>query len=328
MLLYDEPTMTIRDFTRSALPILCASLLALSALSPARALENVALGEVAVAASGEQAIVEAMRIVLVRMTGKRDAASDPAVAALLRDARRYVQVLRPAGADDFTRVTLDAEAIQRALVQAGQPVWLASRPIVLGVVLSAPPSADPEVVRSALETAADRRGLPLRLQSAAGLGLDRQISLSDESARALARRVGADAVLLGERDGSDWLWTLFDGVSTTSFPGSATAGVEGAADLLALASQAISSQPLGETRIRISGVHSLADFVAVQSLLQSLRGVGDPAVLELDGSAVSFRLMAPGGASGLAELLARESRLQREAQAPEARDTLGYRWGR
>ncbi|HQX46964.1 MAG TPA: DUF2066 domain-containing protein, partial [Steroidobacteraceae bacterium] len=64
----------------------------------------------------------AMRLALVRATGRRDAASDSALAFLLSDAQQYVRSSRP-GANGSTDVSLDGDAIERAILAAGRAVW-------------------------------------------------------------------------------------------------------------------------------------------------------------------------------------------------------------
>ena len=67
---------------------------------------------------GQQAAQDAMRQVLVRLTGERDAAGDPALAGLVTDARRYVQLQRSTTAG-ATQVLFDAGALRDALSAAG-----------------------------------------------------------------------------------------------------------------------------------------------------------------------------------------------------------------
>jgi hypothetical protein len=68
--------------------------------------------------------------------------------ALIDSAERYVQIFRPATTEAPAAVTLDDLAIERALDELGEPVWPRERPVVLGVILSAPPGADPAQVRT------------------------------------------------------------------------------------------------------------------------------------------------------------------------------------
>lgn len=279
------------------------------------AAQPVAIGEVTVQSTGDAGFAEAMRIVLVRLTGRRAAANDPALAPLVRDARRYVQIVRPATGNSPPRITLDAAAIERALLALEQPVWSRERPLVLGVIATAPAGADAAATRTALDNAALERGLPLRLMSASSAGLTAGMNVDATAALAAARRAGADVTLLGEADGSEWQWTLFDGVAPAVFTGGVTAGIEGAADTLAIGAQAAIAQAVETTTVRVIGLASLQDYADVQRVLAALLGVRAVGVRSVESDAAIFDVQLPGGAQGLQSALAGSTRLRRDAAA-------------
>jgi hypothetical protein len=130
------------------------------------AAQAVAVGEVTTDIGGDAAFAEGMRTVLVRLTGRRQAATDPVFAPLVSGARRYVQVYRPPSGSAPARITFDVAAVERAVVALGQTTWTRTRPVVLGVIIQPPAGADPGKVRAELEAAASERGLPLKLDSA------------------------------------------------------------------------------------------------------------------------------------------------------------------
>ena len=132
---------------RRALLLSVALATALASVGVRAATQNVAVGEVAVTSAGDEAFAEAMRVALVRATGKRAAAQDPAFAALRADPRRYVQIFRPASAGSPAVVVFDIAAIERGIEAAGRVVWSRERPVVLVTIISAPPGADPAAVR-------------------------------------------------------------------------------------------------------------------------------------------------------------------------------------
>ncbi len=318
--------MTIPTYRDSRRPLRLATgcLLAFALLQPARfaaaqpaPANTPPLGEVEVEASGEAAYAEAMRTVLVRVTGRRSAAEDPLFLPLLQEARRYVQIYRPPAGGAAARITLDAAAIERALVQLGQPVWSRERPLVLGVITAAPTGADPVAVRAELERAAGERGLPLRLVAAAAAGLAAGTAVTTESALLAARRAGAGALLLGEADGDAWQWTLFDGAAASVFHGETTAGVEGAADTLALGSQAVAAQPVGSAEFRVRGVRSLKDYADLQRILDSQPAIRSAELVASGAEGAWFRVEVAGGTAGLAEALAAQPRLRREGGGRE-----------
>ncbi|MCX7052533.1 MAG: DUF2066 domain-containing protein, partial [Proteobacteria bacterium] len=225
------PSANLRRRLWLAVP-LCLAMLA----GPPRAVaaQAVAVGEVTTDIGGDAAFAEGMRTVLVRLTGRRQAATDPVFAPLVSGARRYVQVYRPPSGSAPSRITFDVAAVERAVVALGQTTWTRTRPVVLGVIIQPPAGADPGKVRAELEAAASERGLPLKLSSASSAGLPAQAQVAAPEAIAAARRLGADALLLGTVDGPDWQWTLFEGGAMTVFTGGPAAGVEGAADHFAL----------------------------------------------------------------------------------------------
>jgi hypothetical protein len=329
VILYATSRMTTEfsSFSQCLLRWAAAVLLtvAVTLSSVASASQVVAIGEVEVEATGEAAYKEAMRITLVRLTGRRSAVDDPVFEPLIREARRYVQIVRPPTSGSAARITLDAVAIERAMQGLDQPVWSRERPLVLGVVTAAPSGADPAQVRASLERAASERGLPLRLSPATSVGLVPGRTVSAEAALDAARRGGAEMALIGEADGTEWQWTLFDGSTATVFQGSVTVGIEGAADVLALNSLAAVAQPVLETELRVGGVLSLKDYAEVRRMLIALPNVKSAELVAAEGEGALYRIEVAGGAAGLVEALASQPRLRRE---PGRELPLRYRYGR
>ena len=276
----------------------------------ASAAQQVRAGEVTVPFTDPgSAFPEAMRIALVRLTGRRDADQDPALAPLVADARRYVQIFRPVAGG--TQVTFDAGAIERVVAAAGRSIWPRERPVALVVIVQPPAGADAAAVRRSLEETASQRGLPVVLAAAqsAGLGADADAA----TAMAAARRLGADVALLGQADASDpsgWRWTYFAAGARESYAGGVTAGIHGAADRLAAATQAVMQQPELDALVQVSGVTSLRDYAQVSRLLAATAGVRGVALLEAADGVAVYRVLARGGGDGLAAALSAHSRLR------------------
>ena len=311
-----RPVMMTGVRQRSRRRVLAALLTAMCVVTGLRvaeatAAQAVAVGEVAVTGSGDQALADAMRTALVRLTGRRSAAADPALATIVSNARRYVQVFRPASGGEPARVTFDADAVERAVTALGQPVWNRTRPVVLGVITRPPVDADPVAVRKSLEAAANERGLPLKLTSAASAGLAGKDPVPAADALAAARAQAADAALIGTADGTEWQWTLFEGASTTVFTGGVTAGIESAADLFALGTPAASAGPVGTATLDVQGIASLAEAVRVQRLIEGLPGARRVILLASDTGMLRFQLDIPRGAEGLVELLSLRNEVAR-----------------
>lgn len=314
VVLYALPAMTTRVLTSPRMFRGLAWAACLLWLPAAPALERVAVADVTLEAAGETVFADAMRVALVRITGRRSAAEDPAFAALVRDARQFVQLYLPAGAGSPARVTFDALALSQALRALGQPLWSEARPILLGVVMSAPAGADPQAVRQALERSAAERGVPLRLRSANGVGLSASGEITADVALAAARRAGADMALVAEVDGNEWQWTLFDGLSATTFSGGVTVGLESAADLLALSSQAATSRPVASVSVRIRGLGSLREVAEAERGLAALPGAGTVDLVEISAGEGVFEVAMAGGEAGLTEALSRVNRFRPESR--------------
>jgi hypothetical protein len=171
--------------------------------------------------------------------------------------------------------------------------------------------------------AAEQRGLPLRLSSASAAGLRADSAPSAAALLEAARRAGADMALIGEADGTDWQWTLVDASASTVFPGDVTAGVEGAADVLALASQSILSQPLAITRLRVTELASLKEHLATERSLAGLIGVKQVEVVEVGSRTAVFEVHSAGGERVLIEALKGNAKLVRDGAS---RDPLVYRY--
>src|SRR5450631_4828186 len=115
-------------------------------------------------ADPQRAAQLAMREVLVRLVGTREAADDPALAGVIGDAKCYVQLERNT-TRGATQVIFDGPALRAAVAAAGRSVWDPDRPLVW-VVLPALGGAATDDLRAQLNAAAQVRGLPIALVSA------------------------------------------------------------------------------------------------------------------------------------------------------------------
>jgi hypothetical protein len=250
------------------------------------------------------ALQDALKRVLVRATGRSEAAADPALSAIVADAAHYMQTSRPAP-DGATHVIFDAAALTSAISAAGRSTWDANRPFTL-VVLS-PPLAGPaaEGARRELDAAAEARGLPislvpLPLVDAAGADLGRTVVL------AAAQQLGGDAVLIGRSDSANgtWQWTLYTSFISQNWSGGLTAGLNGAVDALARLPDASEPQAESVVQVQVDGVTVLADYAQVGRLLQGAPGVRSVDVAEASGSMVTFSVRVRGGSTALDKALA------------------------
>jgi uncharacterized protein len=266
----------------------------------------------------------AMKIVLVRVTGRRTADEDPALAPLINNARRYVQQYR-AAPDNQIWVSFDGSAIERWLTQNGQPLWGHERPstFVWLAVQTGPQSGsvvtgdEVSELKSAVDAAAALRGVPLLWPSASdlqrnhvdysGLSGGAASSLAD-----LAHRLGAEGALIGRATNSSLTagvrWTFLFQDRSGEFSGGAAEGVNRAAD--SYAGIFAVSGGLVPIDIEVTGVGDLREYARVQSYLESLAYVNHVGVSAYSGDTVRFRLTARGGAEALQHVLALNGRLQ------------------
>lgn len=245
----------------------------------------------------------ALSKVLVKVTGRREAAAPDYRRALFSDASRLVQQYRM---EDPRTVwaDFDGEAIRSGLDASGQPVWGSDRPAVLvwmavdagggdRTIIAAEPQSStirggvpesdenegPDAVRTVLEQSAADRGLPLVLPLVDAEDLSR-LSFADlwggfiDPVLDASDRYAADAVLIG-RSGSASAeftrvrWTLITRDEQIAWTGSVAEGPNGAADELAqrLATYANSA---GRIRVQVRGMNSPTDYGAVSSYLRSI----------------------------------------------------------
>ncbi|MGO9037625.1 MAG: DUF2066 domain-containing protein [Steroidobacteraceae bacterium] len=274
-------------------------------------------------ASRPAAFAAALRIVLVRVTGRRTADEDPALAPLISNASRYVQQYR-AAPDNQLWVAFDGAAIERWLTQNGQPVWGRERPptfIWLAVQSGAQPGTvitadDASELKMALDSAAALRGVPLRWPTAAELQQDHMdyaalAGASPSTLAELGHRLGGEGTLIGHAATATLAagvhWTFLFQDRSSEFSG-ALEGVNRAADTYA-GIFAVSGT-LGTLDMEVTGVSDIADYALVQGYLESLTFIAHVGVEALNGDTVRFRLISRGGLETLQHALALNGRLQ------------------
>jgi len=299
-------------------PRLCfVVLVALLTGAPAWAARPVRVYEVSIRTSdAATALQEGMREALVRATGRRDAGTDPALAALVTNTTRYV--LSSRAADGGIQIVFDGAAIEREIVAAGRSVWDRERPFTL-VVLSPPLSgSSADGARRSLEEVAESRGLPVSLVPMALTDAGGN-ELTPDAVLQNAQRLGGDAVLIGRADpgasSGQWQWTLVTGLASESWTGALDAGVNGAADALARVQDAALPLTESDALVQVSGVATLTDYATVERLLSGLPGVRRAGLEEAQGAIATFRVLIRGGADAVQRALAGSTRLTRSGVA-------------
>ena len=243
---------------------------------------------------------EALRAVVVRVSGQRDAGSSPGVNASAGRANRLVQQYS-ATPEGELKVGFDAGTIDEILQDAGLPFWPSERPVTL-VVMSGVAGAgalrvgDASPERAQLELAAKARGVPL-VWPLTGVSIETaRAQLEASGVEAVARAAGteADAVLIGLLSGSGADWTLVHAGDASRRRGSAEDGAHLAADTFADIYAPASTRGLSTVAVRIGGVESLQAYAGLLDELESLSMVRGIGVGELDGATLRLSLTLRG----------------------------------
>jgi len=293
-----------REFFQSLL-----ALLSLLATATANAAPVPSLYAAIVPGSDPQHSAQAaMREVLVRLVGSRDAGDDPALAGIVEDAKRYVQLERNT-TRGATQVIFDGPALRAAVAGAGRSVWDPDRPLVWVLLPSLPGSATDEL-RSQLNAAAQVRGLPIALVSADSAGPTADPGNAGAAAvLAAAHRAGAGAALTAQVSASDpqsMQWTLVAPNADGHWTGAAAVAIDGVTDALARASRELETTPAGEFDCQIAGVNDLAAFTTVVDSVGSLPGVSDVTLRAVDADQLTLHFKARGGSGAITHALAAE----------------------
>jgi uncharacterized protein len=281
--------------------------------------------------SRDAAFVEALKTILVRVSGTRDAPAR--VGAEVNNPRRYA---RRFGfrADGVLEVAFDTASVDELLSQAGLPIWGRERPATLVMVnfedasgVERWLSADlPAGEREALLRVARQRGLPLtwatmdsqdRAQASAGAAAQLQV----------AARYAANAALIGQSRAGQVRWTLVsqDGAVETS--GGLEDGVHLAADTFARVFAA-SGSSLDSVVLEVSGINDLNAYAATLNYLEAMTLVRGVALEQVSGERMRFRLAVRGDAATLRRAIALDNRLvpADSSSAPALDDRLAFRY--
>jgi hypothetical protein len=308
--------------------------LALWLLAPrAEALRQVRVYEINVSSQAEPAVqaLSGLRQVLVRATGARDAANDPALSGILAQAQQYVIATRPAVSGGGTTLVFDAAGLERDIAAAGRAIWASDRPLLLVVLTGSAGSGAFEnrrQVEGALDAAGNRRGQPIRVARPEALNLPADGDIPVDVALAAAQRLGADAVMVGygdaAGDGAVWRWNLAAPGISESWSGSLDEGVNGATDLFVRNAQAFASLPEQSILAEVEGVPTLRDYARVADILGAAGGVQSVQLAEVAGTRATFSVVIRGGADSLESALADNANLERIE--PSASGKVAFRF--
>lgn len=279
-------------------------------------------------AEGEEAAFRTgMSDLLVKITGRRDAAALPGLAQLVENASRYVTSYRRAPGRRLL-VSFDEDAVETAVAQAGLPFWGETRPTTLvwlavdrgggqrGLVMAGTTGEE----KAAVEAAASQRGLPLAWPAAAGgedprLRLEQAWSGDAASLAETASRYGAEGVLVGRAVASapgsyavDWTF-IGDGARSQA-RGGLDAGVHLAADRYASLYASAAGARRSEVEITVSGITHAAAYADVSRQLVKLPAVRELTLVRVLPDSAVFRVSVRGGIDALRREAAAGGRLR------------------
>lgn len=303
----------------------------LLAANPAWATRQVRVYETNVSSQADAAVQAqaALRVVLVRATGERGAANDPALAGILAQAQQYVIGTRPDRGGAVT-VIFDAGALERDITAAGRTIWSSERPVLL-VVLTGGPAAGAfesrRQVEGTLDSAGNRRGQPINIVRPEALGLPTPGDIPPEAALAAAQRARADGVLVGYGDavpnGGTWRWSLYAAGVSETWNGSLEDGVHGSADIFVRNAVSYAALPEIMVLVEIEGVPTLKEYARAAEILAESPSVRGVQLAESAGSRATFSVLTRGGGDALLTALAGNARLER--MDPTAGGNLAFR---
>lgn len=263
----------------------------------------------------DSAFVDALKIVAVRVSGRRDAGSR--LSGGTANPRQYVQRFGTT-ADNQLQVGFDATAVDRLLNDVGLPVWGRERPATLVLLTVEAPDGSARWIDSRTATAeresvarvARQRGLPL-------IWPESDAGLAGGSAPADLLRVAAsynaNAALYGRAraDGSGGYsvrWTLVSPDGASDVSGSLDEGVHLAADTFSKVYAATGSS-LDSVVVEVAGIANLNDYAGTLNYLEAMTLVRGVALENVSGDTMRFKLAVRGDVATLRRALALDNRL-------------------
>lgn len=273
----------------------------------------------------EAAFVDALKTVVVRVSGQRDAPAR--LGAALNDPRKYVQRFGFT-VDNVLQVGFDSVSVDRLLQESGLPIWGRERPatlVLLNVIDASGYSYwisgdQPNAQKDMLEKVARERGLPLKWPAVAPQGIDETTALQE------AERYGANAVMLGRAQGGAVRWTLVSSEGSSQVSGGMEEGVHLAADTFARVFAA-SGSSLDNVVVEVSGIGDLDAYASTLNYLEGMTLVRAVALEQVSGDTMRFKLAVRGDAATLRRAIALDSRLvsQDDSAAPMG-ERLSFRY--
>lgn len=294
----------------------------------------------------QQALREALEILVIRVAGDPQVTARAGTAGLLGQPGRFVQQYQyvaapaesPAEAQLQLAVVFDGRALEQAMRDAALPVWGRQRPELIAWVVVERQGrrqllAADDPLAQTLTTAARQRGLPLMLPL---MDLEDQavVQTADvwggfvDPVRRASQRYNAQGILLGRISGGGRYWDsrwvlLFNNERSDwrSQAGSATAVLQTGVDELTtqlgtrLAIRGVDAPP-GVQLLAIEGVQGMTDFARISSYLQQLSLVEDVTLRRVSPGRLELYVSLNGGLEYLNQAVALGGQLAVQATQP------------
>lgn len=328
--------------------LLC--LLLLVPVPPAPAVEMDALYTVEVQLDPEQgdgreaAYREALRQILIRITGSEQAALSPELNELFPSPARYVLQFR-SGENDTLVVSMDGEAIEELVRGTGYPVWGSDRPATLlwlavdwgqgnrELITADDPDAEQSdarsinrdrLLRERVREVARQRGVPLMFplldtEDFSHIGFADVWGGFHEPLLEASRRYGANSILVGRLRPAEFQrnrWSFYFGGREEQWSGEPEEAIHRLADTLAGQLAVAGNAPLQAITLAVTGVDSVAAYGEVQRTIAGLSAVERYSVQSVAGDRIRYRVEIPGGAGRLGSELEFSGKLKRAGVAP------------
>ncbi len=291
---------------------------------PAMALTNVDLyrSEIVLDQTADNvdatARVEGMKEVIVRVSGDRNATSNPVVQKALKQNSQYLsQISYGQLADQPTlRMGFSAPHIRSLLSQAQLPVWPATRANLL-VWLVEETASDRSIVwehspsetLSGINQQANKRGLPLTLpigdfDDITGVEVSDLWGGFAQPVGHASQRYPVDAVLVVRSQGNSLRWTLYDQAPATigitrQAPISGSNNGADAADKMVnqisdyyakKSAVVVASESSESVKVRFTELNDAVSFFTLENGLKKLSSVASLDILKIQGNQVTFNV--------------------------------------
>ena len=336
-------------------------LLGATGVAWAEVIKDMYSAEVPVADQSPAELARASRLalseVVVKVSGSEAVLRNPVIASALASARNQVQRYSyggdPAAPQQLAvRLLFDSAYITGLVIEAGAPIWTASRPAVLvwlvvedaaGRIFVNPDTA-PALVAT-LREEFSRRGVPLQLPlfdlvDSAALSPDQAWNLDDPALAQASARYSLQHVLSGRlsllaNGSAQGEWSFRNGEDVIRRSATVASEALFLRDGAALAAEAMAARYAvaatgaaeGGVTLAVTGVTAYADYAAIIAWLEKLELVERANVESVSGDTITLRLLARADATQLAATIELNKHLVPLAVAgPGAQ--LNYQWQR